>query len=576
MKIIAEIANVHEGSEQYLLDLVEEIVNAGLLDIKFQYIVPSEFGIKGSASYKEFDRLSISYEFYANLVTNQLKNCNIYFDIFGDQSFDKVLQLNELNKIKGVKIHTTNSLDFDLIEKSIKVFNEVFISISGLTNSEILQIINYLTHKGFLNKVVLFYGVQTYPTSLESIKLNKMVDIGKTFNVNIGLSEHLDGDDKLSKNIVNYAWLLGYSYIEKHVTLNRSRRLDDDHAALEVNELSNVINGLKKILPLFSDNVLKLDKNEKIYRNSAKKILVAKKNIKLGHLISRDDIRSVRQDDIKIDNYINWNDLVGKTAAGPIPLGLKFTRNDVEQNLYALIIVRSQSTRFSRKCYSMIGENESIRILIKRIKKSRKVKKIILCTTNNKADDRLEEIAKEEDIQFVRGSANVENRISLAFKIHQIPDFFVRLTGDNIFIDTQHLDNALEKVINEDSEYYKHDSVIDGCDFEIIKHDAYLTLPYYYDNFEENSEYMTLFLNNNYFRKSSAFVYKDFQNYKNYRLTFDYDGDYVNLKTLYEFTQDIYMSYKQIYTTLEENNLYKRFLHEDKSTNITPTKRVTF
>ena len=100
MKIIAEIANVHEGSEQYLIDIIQSLIEQGISNIKFQYIVPSEFGNEGSANFKEFDRLSFSYEFYERLLNNELTSANIFFDIFGDDSFAKVFQLNKKNKFK--------------------------------------------------------------------------------------------------------------------------------------------------------------------------------------------------------------------------------------------------------------------------------------------------------------------------------------------------------------------------------------------------------------------------------------------------------------------------------------------
>ena len=576
MKIIAEIANVHEGSEQYLLNTVEILIKDGISNIKFQYIVPSEFGNEGSSSFLEFDRLSFTHKFYEDLLNNKLSGVNVFFDIFGDESFNKVVELNKLNKIQGVKIHTTNSMDFELIEKSINIFEEVFISISGLTATEISQMMSYINSNGFLNQIVLFYGVQTYPTKIESIKLNKLVDISKIYNVKIGLSEHLDGDNLLARDIVSFAWLLGYDYIEKHVTLDRSRRLDDDHSALELKELVTIKQELNKIKALFADNVLELDESEKKYRSSAKKILVTNKNIKKGDIISRDDIHSIRQDDEYLENYINFDDVIGRAANKRLMAGEKFSRKSLDQNIYALIIVRSESTRYPEKCYSKIGEYESIKILINRIKKSTRINKIILCTTTSKADDRLEEIAKEEKISCIRGDENVGRRISLAFDTYQTPDFFFRLTGDNILVDSQHLDNAIDKVIFEDTEYYRHDNVIDGCDFEIVKSHAFNSLPLYYKNFEDNSEYMTLYLNNNFFRKSDSLIYEACIDYKKYRLSFDYEQDLFNLQTLHTFLQDVYASYENIYKALNENNLYKDFSFDDKSLDINISKRATF
>ena len=109
MKIIAEIANVHEGSELYLLNLVAAIIENNIQDVKFQYILPEEFGSKESNNYIEFKRLQISEKYIKNTILPKLTNNRVYFDVFGKKSLHKVLELNhQFKQVIGVKFHSTN------------------------------------------------------------------------------------------------------------------------------------------------------------------------------------------------------------------------------------------------------------------------------------------------------------------------------------------------------------------------------------------------------------------------------------------------------------------------------------
>lgn len=75
---------------------------------------------------------------------------------------------------------------------------------------------------------------------------------------------------------------------------------------------------------------------------------------------------------------------------------------DFQHKIPALITVRTQSKRLPEKCLLSFGENRVIEHIIERAK----YKAIfpIICTTNEKEDDVLCEIASKNDIPFFRGS----------------------------------------------------------------------------------------------------------------------------------------------------------------------------
>ena len=69
------------------------------------------------------------------------------------------------------------------------------------------------------------------------------------------------------------------------------------------------------------------------------------------------------------------------------------------QNIVVIVQARMGSERFPGKMLKKISDVSLIEWVIRRVKKSRKIKKIILATTKNKKDDVLKKIA-------IKNSAN--------------------------------------------------------------------------------------------------------------------------------------------------------------------------
>ena len=112
-------------------------------------------------------------------------------------------------------------------------------------------------------------------------------------------------------------------------------------------------------------------------------------------------------------------------------------------NFYATIQARTSSSRLPGKVLKKIGGKTILEILINRIKKSEKIKNIIVATTNNKSDDAIVKLCKKKKIRYFRGSEDdVLNRISNCLKKNKI-EYHVELFGDSPLLDPQLLDKFI-------------------------------------------------------------------------------------------------------------------------------------
>lgn len=109
------------------------------------------------------------------------------------------------------------------------------------------------------------------------------------------------------------------------------------------------------------------------------------------------------------------------------------------------ITVRTASTRLPQKCLLEINGIKNIEFLINRLKKSRHADIIVLCTTKNKEDDILCEIAEKNGIKFFRGSENDKLDRWLGATEKFDVEFFVTADGDDLFCEPVLIDSAFQQ-----------------------------------------------------------------------------------------------------------------------------------
>ena len=75
-------------------------------------------------------------------------------------------------------------------------------------------------------------------------------------------------------------------------------------------------------------------------------------------------------------------------------------------NCDVFIPVRLSNTRLPKKALKEINGIPVIKYLIDRIKKSKKIRNVIVCTTKNEKDDELVNFLEKENYMFSRGNEN--------------------------------------------------------------------------------------------------------------------------------------------------------------------------
>ena len=528
-EVIAEIANAHQGSAETAFKLALASYNSGADAIKFQIYFAEEMLNKDHKRYDHFKNQSFNHKTWDYLIQRlKKKKIKIYCDIFGVKAF----KVARKNNVDGYKIHSSDLNNIRLLNLIKKTKKKIFLSAGGSTLNEIAFAVNVLNKNKI--KPILLHGFQSYPTKVENSDLGKINFFRKIFNnkCDYGYQDHISADNKFNYISPLIAIGQGANYLEKHVTFNRELKGVDYYSSLEPNELKEFINLVKQSDKSFNESHYSFFDDEIKYRNQVKKIWFSTKNLKKNKKLKIEDLEMRRPKNNNL-HPINIEKLLGKKLLKNLKSDTPMNRSITKNHITALIVARSKSKRLPNKATKKICGFSTIEHLIKRVKKSKKINKIILCTTTNAEDKKIADIAKKNNINFFRGANDdvLKRMLDAIKKINT--DIVVRITGDDILIDPEYLDLNLDFHIEKNLEYSNNKDLPSGCEVEIFDVELLKKIQFLAKD-TSGTEYLTFYLEKykNQFTTGSLPIPKRFK--KNLRLTIDNKNDFRVVKKFLE------------------------------------------
>tara|TARA_A100001388_G_scaffold276701_1_gene265214 strand:- start:8735 stop:9784 length:1050 start_codon:yes stop_codon:yes gene_type:complete len=296
--IIAEISANHNGSLKKAKASIKAAKNAGADAVKIQTYNPNtmtidcdkeDFLIKGGLwdGYKLYDlykEAHTPFEWHKDLFefAKQI-GITIFSTPFDETAVDLLEELNT----PAYKIASFELCDLPLI-KYVARKNKPLLMSTGMASLEEIEDAVSTAKENGCEKIFLFHCISSYPAPLEDANLKNINFLRKTFDLEVGLSDHTIGNTAAIASVA-----LGASAIEKHFTLSRKEKGPDSEFSIEPEELSD----LKLITSqtwssLGREGLIRSEKEKS--NKSFRRSLYFVKDLKKGSLINADDIRRIR------------------------------------------------------------------------------------------------------------------------------------------------------------------------------------------------------------------------------------------------------------------------------------------
>ncbi|RSH45639.1 pseudaminic acid synthase, partial [Acinetobacter baumannii] len=296
--VIAELSANHNGRLETALKIIEEAKRCGADAIKLQtYSADTitlnsqneEFMIRGGlwdgqSLYELYQKAQMPWEWHKPLFDHaRALDITIFSSPFDRTAVDLLEDLNA----PAYKIASFEAVDLPLIKYVASTGKPMIIS-TGMADKEEIGEAIQAAYDGGCKELVVLHCVSGYPAPAEDYNLLTMVDMAKSFNVPVGLSDHtLDNTTAIT------SVALGACLIEKHFTLDRNGGGPDDSFSLEPKELQQLCQGAKTAWQALG-HVDYGRKSSEQGNAQFRRSLYFVKDLKAGDVIDESSIRSVR------------------------------------------------------------------------------------------------------------------------------------------------------------------------------------------------------------------------------------------------------------------------------------------
>lgn len=312
--IIAEAGVNHNGDIKLAKKMVDTAKAAGCDAVKFQTFKAkdlvtddaklADYQLKNTKKKIQLDMLK-SLELNEEDFYKLRKYCNKKNIIFlSTPHSDDVLDfLNPL--IKAYKIASGDLTNLPFLKKIAQKNKPIILSTGMSTLKEVKTAVR--TIKKYNNRLVLLHCTTSYPCPLRDVNLKVMLTLKKEFDLPIGYSDHTN-DIFVSPIAV----ALGACVIEKHFTLDKQLEGPDHKASLNPEELSLMVENIRKVEQLMGSEKKRPTGTEKEIMKVARKSIVAGLEIDKGKKISS-GMLTVKRPGIGISPNL-LNKIIGKKA----------------------------------------------------------------------------------------------------------------------------------------------------------------------------------------------------------------------------------------------------------------------
>ena len=296
--VIAEMSANHNGNINDAFQIIKKAKKSGANAVKIQTYKPNTITIKsekpdfmikdglweGRSLYDLYEWAHTPWSWHKDLFDYAQKiDITMFSSPFDKTAVDLLENLNA----PAYKIASFEIIDLPLIRYVGSTKKPMIISTGMADEKEIEEAIETAREAG-CKDIAILHCVSGYPAPPEDYNLKTITDMRDRFDVITGISDHT-----LSNVTALASVSLGASIIEKHFTLDRARGGPDDSFSLEEADLVDLCTSSK----IAWSSLGKIDYSRKKSEETNLKFrrsLYFVKDLKKGHIISEDDIKSIR------------------------------------------------------------------------------------------------------------------------------------------------------------------------------------------------------------------------------------------------------------------------------------------
>jgi pseudaminic acid synthase len=297
--VIAEAGSNHDRNLDQAKRLIDVAGAAGADAVKFQTFTSDRIVAETSTRAKYLDdllppdktmadlfrELELPREWHAELFRHAtdagLDFLSTPFDV------EAVDLLDDLG-VKAFKVASYELWHLPLIREVASRGKPIICSTGMADLGDVQDAVDAVAETGN-DQLVLLHCVVNYPPPFSDLNLRAIETLRRAFGVPVGYSDHSAG---ITAPIV--ATALGAAVIEKHYTLSRDLPGPDHRFAIEPDELSAMVRGIRDAQAALGDGIKRMAPAEADLYVTARRSLFAARPILAGTVVTDEDVAILR------------------------------------------------------------------------------------------------------------------------------------------------------------------------------------------------------------------------------------------------------------------------------------------
>lgn len=334
VKIIAEISANHGHNIETARQSIRKAKESGADAVKIQTYTPDTITLNcdnnyfkitqgtiwdGTTLYKLYQKAYTPWEWHKELFDYAKEiGIEIFSTPFDKTAVDLLEELNTpIYKIASFEIN-----DIPLIEYAASKGKPMIISTGVGTDEEIKEAVEACKRAGN-NDITLLQCTSQYPAKLEDANLIMIKDLAERFGVKSGLSDHTMGS-----LVASTAVAMGAEVIEKHFIIDRNIGGPDSSFSMTPDEFKEMVENIRNVEKMIGKVSYEItEKKRKSFK--FKRSLFVSRDIKMGEILTEENIKSVRPSDGISPKY--YREVLGKKVKRDLQFGTPLLFEDIEE-----------------------------------------------------------------------------------------------------------------------------------------------------------------------------------------------------------------------------------------------------
>jgi N,N'-diacetyllegionaminate synthase len=328
--VIAEGGVNHDGDVEMAYRLVDAAADAGADAVKFQTFVPEALasataptasyqraGDQGEDQRAMLERLALPADAWPELQRRAHDRGIVFLSAPFDDASADVLDAMD---IAGFKTGSGELTNLPFLERLAGRGRPMIVSTGMATMAEVAAAVDAVRATG-LTELTLLHCVSAYPAAPQDANLAAMRTMRDAFGLQTGWSDHTPGIE-----LPIAATALGAAIIEKHLTLDRTRRGPDHAMSLEPSEFAAMVAAIRATAVAIGDGDKVPTTAEREIAAVARRSLHWARDLAAGQTIDEDDLVAQRPGTGISPARIH--ELVGRPTARPVRAGAMVEEGD--------------------------------------------------------------------------------------------------------------------------------------------------------------------------------------------------------------------------------------------------------